>query len=255
MQLYFYGFSKALADFGQYLLPSAARCATIGENSLLEAKEMRASDYTQIFWDFNGTIFDDLDLGIRTVNTLLRRRGLPTLDSVEIYHSLFGFPVQDYYEKIGLWHKGEDFSPVAHEWMDQYRSEEKTAPVRAGMIEVLDAIRALGIPQGLLSATETEMLREQITYLGIVDYFSPLLGRDDIYAASKSGLAARYREAYPDARVLMIGDTSHDLDTARAGGFDCILICGGHESEDNLRKNGVPVARNPHEVGEMLGLW
>ena len=99
---------------------------------------MRASDYTQIFWDFNGTILDDLDLGIRTVNTLLRRRGLPTLDSVEVYHSLFGFPVQDYYEKIGLWHKGEDFSPVAHEWMNQYRSEERTAPVREGIREVLD---------------------------------------------------------------------------------------------------------------------
>ncbi len=216
---------------------------------------MKLWDYTQIFWDFNGTILDDLDLGIRTVNTLLRRRGLPTIDTVEMYYSLFGFPVQDYYEKIGLWHKGEDFSPVAHEWMNQYRSEEHTAPVRKGAKEVLDAIRTAGIPQGLLSATETEMLKEQIAHLGIAEYFSPLLGRDDIYAASKSGLAARYRETHPDARVLMIGDTSHDLDTARAGGFDCILLCGGHESEESLRRCGVPVAKDHHEVGEMLGLW
>ncbi len=216
---------------------------------------MHLGDYTQIFWDFNGTLLDDVALGLRTVNILLKKRGLPTIDTVEAYHRLFRFPVQDYYEDIGLWKQGEDFSPVAHEWMAQYRSEEHTAPLREGAVELLSAICKSGVRQGVLSATENAMLREQLNALHLLSYFSLLLGRGDIYAGDKSSIARQYRAHNPHEKVLMIGDTSHDFLTATAGGFDCILVAGGHESRENLQKNGCPVLDNLYQVGEYLQIW
>ncbi len=215
---------------------------------------MNIRDYQLILWDFNGTILDDLKLGMDTVNILLRRRGLPTIDTVERYHSLFGFPVQDYYERIGLWTRGEDFSPVAYEWLNEYRKEEHTAPLRSGILPLFDSIQKTGIPMGILSATETGMLKEQVKNLAIDGYFTCLLGRGDIYAGDKSQIAATYRGAHPHDRILMIGDTTHDYETATAGGFDCILVEGGHESRENLLKNGVPVAKDPLEIGRLLDL-
>ena len=39
-----------------------------------------------VLWDFNGTILDDVQIGIDAVNVLLRRRNKPVLSSLdEVY--------------------------------------------------------------------------------------------------------------------------------------------------------------------------
>ena len=58
--------------------------------------------YSHIIWDFNGTILNDVNTGIMSVNALLRDRGLKTLDSVDDYHKVFGFPIIDYYKRLGF---------------------------------------------------------------------------------------------------------------------------------------------------------
>ena len=49
--------------------------------------------YSHVLWDFNGTVLDDVAVGIKAINTLLSRRGMKTLDSLEEYHAHFGFPI------------------------------------------------------------------------------------------------------------------------------------------------------------------
>ena len=51
--------------------------------------------YKHIIWDWNGTIFCDVDLGIEIMNGLLHQRGLPLLTSLS-YRDLFTIPVKDY---------------------------------------------------------------------------------------------------------------------------------------------------------------
>ncbi len=200
-----------------------------------------ARTYDYILWDFNGTLLDDLRHGINTVNTVLRRRGLPTVDTLERYYSLFGFPIEDYYRKLGLLDK-EPYDKVAVEWIDEYRKGEKDIPARKGAVELVRRIHDAGIKEGVLSATETEMLRTQLGYLHLLPYFDEILGREDIYAAGKEGIARAFREKHPEAKVLMIGDTDHDKMTADAGGFDCVLVCGGHQSPAYLMTLGCDIA-------------
>ena len=202
---------------------------------------MRIREYDRILWDFNGTLLDDVALAVSSNNQLLARRGLPPIPSEDAYRELFCFPVADYYRVLGLESEGEAFIRVAHEWMKEYRAGEKDAPLRTGAVAALDAIRSAGIPQGILSATEEQQLEEQVTALGIRPYFDHLFGREDIYATDKSGIAARYRAEHPEERVLMIGDTIHDVETARAGDFSCVLVAGGHQSLSRLRSAGVEI--------------
>ena len=54
-------------------------------------------DYTHILWDFNGTILDDVSVGINAINVLLKRRKMPIIFSQEEYRAKFCFPVIDYY--------------------------------------------------------------------------------------------------------------------------------------------------------------
>lgn len=50
--------------------------------------------YTAVIWDFNGTIADDIDLGIGAVNKMLAERGLPILSTREEYRAKLRFPIR-----------------------------------------------------------------------------------------------------------------------------------------------------------------
>ena len=80
-------------------------------------------------WDFNGTILDDVEVGIRSVNHLLRERGLRTIESREAYRQIFGFPVEEYYRKLGFDFEKEPYEVIAPLWVEQYLKNVKDAPL------------------------------------------------------------------------------------------------------------------------------
>ena len=102
-------------------------------------------------------------------------------------------------------------------------------------------VRELEIPQLILSASQLEMLTEQLGRLGITEYFSEILGLDNIYASSKTELAVAWRRRNPDAVPLFVGDTHHDAESAEAMGADCVLYTGGHQSKKRLSEYGKPL--------------
>jgi len=211
---------------------------------------MRFSDYQHIVWDFNGTILDDVKVDIEVVNLLLQRRGLPLIPSSEAYREVFGFPIEDYYRRIGFDFSKESYADVAKEWVIEYRLREPTAPMRDGVLSVLDFVSAKGIPQTVISASEVGVLREQLNHLGISDRFEKICGIDNIYAASKTALAVSWVNTRKPGRVLMIGDTDHDAETSRAAGFDLVLIEGGHMSRSALIGTGATVFSDFNELLE-----
>ena len=197
---------------------------------------IKLEKYTHVVWDFNGTILDDVRIGIDSVNVLLERRAMPLVDSLEKYHSVFGFPITEYYEKLGFDFKKEPFDDIAIEWVAEYNARRRSAPLCTGAREMLKKIRELGIPQLIISATEVNMLAEQTRELGVFEFFTELIGLDNIHAGSKKHLAVEWKGKHSDARVLFIGDTDHDYDVACAMGADCILVAQGHQSYGHLRE-------------------
>ncbi len=196
--------------------------------------------YTHVVWDFNGTILDDVGIDIKCVNMLLSRRDLPIIESEEQYRQVFRFPVIEYYRDLGFDLDGEGYDKIAHEWVREYRALEATAPLREGAVEIIDYLNRRGIKQIIISATEQNMLNSQLRDLGIYGKFDEVLGTGDIYAGGKAHIAVEWARN-KDARVLMIGDSTHDFDTASAAGFDCALVCGGHENKERLLSKGCPV--------------
>ena len=208
--------------------------------------------YATLIWDFNGTLLDDVDLGIVCANLMLERRGLPLIPDRNRYFEVFGFPIEDYYRRLGFDFSREPYEVLAHEWIAEYRSREWDVPLRAGAVDLLSAVKEAGIPQVVLSATESSMLNEQLRDLGVSGYFSEIVGRGDIYAPDKTGLARRWAQTRKPGRCLMIGDTEHDLACAEAAGFDCLLVRGGHTSDSDLDKLDCRVANDLFDVKEIL---
>ena len=101
--------------------------------------------YTTVFWDFNGTVMDDVHHGIRCVNHMLAKRGLPTIDSVEEYHKLFRFPVKEYYRDAGFDFDKEPYEELAVEWVDLFVAGENSLTLCPGFKEVHRALADKGI--------------------------------------------------------------------------------------------------------------
>lgn len=190
--------------------------------------------YTHIIWDFNGTIIDDVATGIESTNTLLKRRGLPTIDTIEFYHSVFGFPITDYYLKLGFDFEKESYDDIAVEWTVENVENIKKAPLHNGIKEALEYFKNAGVAQLILSASKKDLLCAHLKDLGIENYFDPVLGLDNIHAASKVFLGTQWLEQNPNAVPLMLGDTVHDAEVAEKIGCDCILIAKGHQSKATL---------------------
>ena len=54
------------------------------------------------------------------------------------------------------------------------------------------------------------------------------------------------------ARCLMVGDTDHDAETARAMGVRCILYAGGHQTRARLEATGCAVIDRLEDLPALL---
>lgn len=212
-----------------------------------------ASPIRQVLWDWNGTLLDDLTYAIGVRNRTFPAFGLPRIGSVAEYHRQFTFPVRRYYERAGV--TDETFVAVAHAWMAEYVRGFDTVPLHGDAVEALARFAAAGVRQAVLSATRRDMLESQIARFPIRAYFTDVLGLSDIYARSKEAVGLDYlaRCGVPAASTLMIGDTLHDAEVARAMGTGCVLVARGHQSRETLLTAGVPVMDTLLEAAAWAG--
>ncbi len=194
-----------------------------------------------ILWDWNGTLLDDVEYAIGVRNRVFPRFGLPTVDSLAAYHAQFTFPVKDYYYRAGV--TDETFVEVANAWMAEYVRGCADVPLFADALPALDAFQAAGCAQAVLSASKRDMLVAQLTDAGIHDRFDAVLGLDHIYATSKEHIGLDYMTQHSVAArdTVMVGDTLHDAEVARALGCGCVLVARGHQSREGLLAAGFPV--------------
>lgn len=209
--------------------------------------------YTHVIWDFNGTILCDMQAGIRATNEMLAERCLPLLDGMEAYRRAFRFPIEQYYRDLGFDFEKEDYKTVlAPQWVALYNKYSKNAPIFEGVRELTAALRGAGVHQSILSASQREMMVVQLRERGAEHWFDEIWGMDSIHAYGKSGLAKSWRKAHPDAKAVLLGDTTHDFEVACEMDVACVLIAAGHHGKDRLLSCGVPVVRDAWEAAELL---
>ncbi|MEW5842894.1 MAG: HAD family hydrolase [Bacteroidota bacterium] len=201
--------------------------------------------YKHIIWDWNGTIFNDVELCVDLINELLEPRGLKTVTLAE-YKNVFTIPVRDYYAELGFDFSKESFEVVGKQWMDEYERRKFECRLHDEVADVILRINKLGIGQSILSAYTQHTLEEMVEHFGLTKYFSHLVGLDNIYAAGKLHLGKDLMKRLGNGRgeTLLIGDTLHDYEVASEIGADCVLIANGHQSREKLETSGAVVFEN-----------
>lgn len=208
--------------------------------------------YTYCIWDFNGTILNDVELGVYSVNLLMKNHGVPLVLSRDAYRERFDFPIIDYYRELGFDFDKTPYELLAKEWVDIYMENLFRAELFPELKGALEFFKSKGIAQSVLSASENDMLNGQIKGLGISSYFENIMGIDNIYGDSKLAIARRWREAHPDDKVIFIGDTTHDIETAKELGAECFIVCAGHQCKKRFESCEVRVFESLGELIESL---
>ena len=212
---------------------------------------MDLNKYTDIIWDWNGTLFDDVKLCHSIMNELLIRRSLPIL-TLQRYKEIFTFPVKDYYIKAGHDFTKESFEKIGADFMEVYEVKKKDCELFPLSAEILHEIHSLNIRQHLLSAYEQESLNKIIKNHAISKYFTFIKGLDHIYADDKLKIGKQLMKEISvdslNSTVILIGDTIHDFEVANELGIDCLLIGNGHQNIDRLQRLQIRVLNNIEEL-------
>lgn len=198
--------------------------------------------YKYIIWDWNGTLLNDNDLSLQSINSVLGVRDMPLLTMQE-YRDIFNFPVKRYYQDIGFDFKTESFEIVGTEFINLYNRNIKNANLNIDALHTLNVLKTKGVGQSVLSARKAIQLTEEIKIFKIHPFFDYMSGLDNHYAESKLENGKQLLNKIPIDRnqIILIGDTLHDAQVARELKIDCMLLTTGHQNERQLEQAKVPL--------------
>ncbi len=210
-------------------------------------------NYKHIIWDWNGTLFNDVELCVDIINNLLTKKGLNKL-TLKDYKDKFTFPIKDYYRNIGFDFKKYTFENLGNEWIEEYEFRKYEAYLFNNTTKVLKYFSNNFIAQSILSAYSQNTLIATIEYFNLQNYFTYIIGLNHVYATSKIEIGKELLEKMKEnsREVLLIGDTAHDYEVANDLNIDCVLIANGHQSKKKLINLGIPVL---DEISEIIKLF
>ena len=195
-----------------------------------------------IIWDWNGTLLNDVDICINSINHLLSKRGHTALTR-EKYREIFTFPVKEYYESAGFNFQDESFDEVAVEFIDLYRDAIRECTLFPDAMPVLEWFGRKGYRQYMVSAMEHQFLEDSLQNCKVAQYFHDFSGIDDHLANGKVAMARKFiaNRGIDPMTTIFIGDTLHDSEVAKTLGMRCLLVASGHQSEARLLSSGSEV--------------
>ena len=191
-----------------------------------------------VLWDWNGTLLDDTQAALDTLNVMLARRGAKPI-ALKFFRDHFAFPCRPFYDMIGMHVEDSEWDALAKEYHDIYAEQPKQ--LNRETIAALERVKASGAKQSIISALRQDLLDEVTARMGVAKYMECIYGVDNLDGASKldRALELMNRIAPPlveQPDVVLIGDALHDKEVADALKVRCVLCGQGSHAAWRLRE-------------------
>lgn len=208
--------------------------------------------YRFLIWDWNGTLYDDLDISFGAVNDMLAARNEPALD-LPTFLSYIDTPIIRFYEKAFDLTK-EDFASLADEYYRIYCAYAEKLPVPTELADTVKELDKAGATQVVVSGYEhTELIRLMKKW-NVESYFAEISGSGDRNAPPKAKRVTDIikKHGFAPEECVIIGDTDQEINAAKEIGIDCITVGWGHQPLEYVRSFGCPMAMTYAELKSML---
>ena len=191
-----------------------------------------------ILWDWNGTLLDDTQAALDTLNIMLAKRGVNPI-GMDFYRNHFAFPCRPFYEQIGMPVSDAEWDALAKEYHDIYAEQPKE--LNRETIAALERVKRSGAKQSIISALRQDLLDEVTAQMGVAQYMECIYGVDNLDGPSKLDRALELMSRIAPAAgeqpdVVLIGDALHDKEVADALKVRCVLCGQGSHAAWRLRE-------------------
>jgi len=213
-----------------------------------------------VIWDWNGTLFDDLNIVVAAVNASLWQFGAGPI-TADDYRDHYTRPVHRFYERL------LDREVTAAEWQsidvafhEAYRRRLGDARLTRDARAVIERLDRIEATQSVLSMWWHDELIPFVAAHGISDRMIRVDGNRGEAGETKAVHLARHIEALAGiidglspTDCLVVGDSLDDARAAQEVGVSCVLYDGGSHHHSELVGAGVPVAATLSEAIELGG--
>jgi len=195
-----------------------------------------------VAFDWNGTLFADAQAVCDACNHFIAAMGGKPI-TLPTYREKFVVPVIDFYESIGLprakvLKNSKKNAEIFHKY---YELRASTIRSRSNSKQLLHWLSQQNISSVIFSNHIVNRIQEQIERLSIAKYIDKVIANSQLDEAlkgrNKQGKLAEYirtKKLNPN-EVLIIGDSSEEVEIAKNIGSICIAITHGHYSTHRIK--------------------
>lgn len=208
-----------------------------------------------VIWDWNGTLFDDFDAVLLAMNASCTSVGGPPV-TAELYRETFTRPIERTYERLlGRPLRPGEWEQLNDRFHTSYSECFRSASLAPDAHQALEAVRAAGLTQSLLSMWEHDELIPVVKHYGVDHWFVRIDGQPERGGGHKREHLEQHLERLaedlaagdgdsslgaPD--LLLVGDSLDDAHAAQALGVPHVLLDSGPHHVSVLEASGAPLA-------------
>lgn len=197
---------------------------------------------THIVWDWNGTLVNDHDIVVDSVNAVMRAFDCKPI-TADDYRTHYQRPVRLLYERfLGSRVDDEDWRRINTAFLAHYQSELANIPLAPRAADALAHFAERGHTQSLLSMFRSDLLVQEVGRFRIGHWFQRIDGNNGAADAPKAEPLAHHLASLnvrPQDAAL-IADTEDDAFAAQHVGARVVLVSGTQHHE-RLTATGAPV--------------
>lgn len=205
--------------------------------------------YTHIFWDWNGTLFNDTEICHSITNVLLSDLGIAPI-SFDEYRKKLRHPIKEFYDELTNSDCSDSYALFSEKFHAQYEELRFACNIHMHVEDNIAFFKSHNAKQSILSAHPQFLLDSIVEHLNFAHHFDYIIGKSDKLAADKFQEGKRLMDLYgaDPRKTLIIGDTQHDAEVAESLGIDCILVAKGMQCKTKLSHLRVPIVDCMSEV-------
>ncbi|WP_327677424.1 HAD family hydrolase [Kitasatospora sp. NBC_00458] len=212
---------------------------------------------THIVWDWNGTLFHDMEAVLGASNAAFATIGVGPM-TLQEYREQYEIPIPRFYQRLlGRLPSDAEWLELDDAFHRRYHELSAACGLTEGVRELLDGWRAAGHSQSLLSLYEHDRLLPVVDGFGLTGQFLRVDGRSGPAGGQKAEHLVRHLAALAGhvdpARTVLIGDAADDALAALSAGAHAVLYTGGSHTREKLEPVGVPVVDTLAEAVELAG--
>ncbi len=209
-----------------------------------------AKRYELIVFDWDGTVMDSTAVIATSIQSACRDLDLPVPSDEDARH-VIGMGLNEALRHAVPAAPEAMYEPLADRYRHYFLAQDQSIPLFSGARETIAELHAAGHVLAVATGKSRKGLDRVLDSSGLRPYFLATRTADQTFSKPHPAMLLELMDELgmqPD-EVLMVGDTTHDLQMAINAGVDAVGVTHGAHPEDQLRAlNPLALLDDFHEL-------